>query len=323
MQTLVFAAATVVAALAMSAAAPAQTWPERPIRMVVPFPPGGSTDFAARIVAQHLPAALGQQIIVDNRGGAGGNIGVGIVAKAAPDGYTLLAATEGPMTMNPNLYSTLPFDTVRDLPAITELIRYPNVVVAHPSLPAANVTELLKFARANPGKIRYAHPGIGTGPHLSAELLKVAAGVDLTGVAYKGGGPAILSVIGNETQLSLATAPSSIPHVKSGRLKAIAVTTAQRFSALPDLPTVAESGVAGYDVVAWVALFAPAGTAQRVVERLHAETVKILRMPEVRELVFASGSEVSGNSIAEMRARVVAERTLWGKVVKQANIRID
>lgn len=304
-------------------AAAAQPWPAKPLRWIIPAQAGGANDTAARLIAPRLSEALGQPVVVDNRGGAGGNIGLGIAAKSAPDGYTLLAATEGPMTMNPNLYSSLPFDTVKDLPAVTELIRYPNVVVANPTVPVASVAELIKYARANPGKLRYAHPGIGTGPHLCAELLKVSAGLDIVSVAYKGGGPAILSVIGNETQISLATAPSSIPHVKSGRLKAMAVTTAKRFSALPDLPTVAEGGVPGFDVVAWVALFVPARTPQRIVERLHAETVKVLRMPEVRDAVLASGSEVSGNSIAEMRARVVEERALWGKVVKQANIRID
>jgi len=313
----------VAVALGVPGTAFAQNWPDKAVRLVVPFPPGGSTDFAARILAQHLPATLGQSFIVDNRGGAAGNIGVGIAAKAAPDGYTLLVATEGPITMNPSVYPKLPFNTEKDIPAITELIRYPNVVVLNPTVPVGSLADLIKFARSNPGKLRYSHPGAGTGPHLSAELLKLNAKVDIVSVAYKGGGPAILSVMGNETQLSVATAPSSIPHVKSGRLKAVGVTTAQRFAALPDLPTVAESGVPGYEVVGWVAMFAPAGTPAKIVERLYAETVRVLRMPEVKDMVAAAGSEVSGIPTSEMRARVRAETAMWAKVVKAADIRAE
>lgn len=301
----------------------AQNFPERPIRFVVSFPPGGSTDFIARILARHLPALLGQSIVVDNRGGGGGNIGNDIAAKAAPDGYTLLITAEGTITLNPAVYSKLPYNAIRDLPAITQLITYPNVVVLHPSVPVSNVQELIKFAKAQPGKLRYAHPGVGTGQQLAVELFKMMVGVDIISVPYKGGGPAMVGLVSNETQLSFATPPSSLPHVKAGKLKAIAQTSAKRSAALPDLPTVAESGVPGFDVDGWVGMFAPARTPDRVVERMHAETVKVLRMPDVKELVLTAGSETSGLPPAQTRAKVERETAMWAKVVKSTGIKVE
>lgn len=317
-----FAAAMVVA-LGMPSLAPAQTYPERSIRFVVPFPPGGSTDFIARILAARLPAALGQSIVIDNRGGAGGNIGNDIVAKAAPDGYTLLVTADGTITINPSVYSKLPYNAIRDLLAITQLINYAYVVVLHPSVPAASVKELIQLAKAQSGKLRYAHAGVGTGPQLAVELFKMQVGADIISVPYKGGGPALIAVVGNEAQLSFATPPSSLPYVKNGRLKAIAVTSAKRSAALPDLPTISEAGVAGYDVDGWVGLFAPAKTPGRIVERLYAEVVKVLRVPEVKELVLAGGSETSGISPEETRAKVRTETAMWAKVVKTTGITIE
>jgi tripartite-type tricarboxylate transporter receptor subunit TctC len=311
------------AVLALPSHAPAQSWPDRPIRFMVSFPPGGSTDFIARILAQRLPAALGQTVVVDNRGGGGGNIGNDIVAKAAPDGYTLLITAEGTITINPSVYSKLPYDAIRDLPAITQLIKYANVVVLHPSVPASSVKELIQFAKSQPGKLRYSHPGTGTGQQLSVELFKMMAGVDIISVPYKGGGPAMVALVSNETQLSFATPPSSIPFVKAGRLKAIAVTSAQRSPALPDLPTVAESGVPGFDVDGWVGLFAPAKTPERITQRLYAEVVKVLQNPEVKELVRGSGSEASGLSTEATRAKVRAETDMWAKVVKSTGIKVE
>jgi len=312
-----------VAACGLAFDAPAQNYPERSIRFVVSFPPGGSTDFIARILAQRLPATLGQTIVVDNRGGGGGNIGNDIVAKAAPDGYTFLITAEGTITINPSVYSKLPYDAIRDLPAITQLIKYANVVVLHPSVPASSVKELIALAKAQPGKLRYAHPGTGTGQQLAVELFKMMVGVDIISVPYKGGGPAMVSLVGNETQLSFATPPSSIPFVKSGRLKAIAVTSGQRSSALPDLPTVAEGGIPGFDVDGWVGLFAPAKTPPRIVERLYAEVVKVLQNADVKELVRASGSETSGLSTQATRAKVRAETDMWAKVVKSTGIKVE
>ncbi len=300
-----------------------EAYPNRSIRMVVSFPPGGSSDFIARILAQRLPAALGQSIVVDNRGGGGGNIGNDIVAKAAPDGYTLLVTAEGPITINPSVYANLPYNALRDLAAITQLIKYTNVVVLHPSVPATSIKELIQLAKAQPGKLRYGHAGVGTSPQLAVELFKLRVGVDIISVPYKGGGPALLSVVGNETQLSFATPPSSIPHVKTGRLRAIAVTTIKRSVALPDLPTIAEAGVAGYDVDGWVGLWAPTGTPVPIVERIYTEVVKVLRIPEVRELVLGSGSEISGLPTAETRAKVRDETAMWAKVVKSTGIKIE
>jgi tripartite-type tricarboxylate transporter receptor subunit TctC len=316
-------AVVMAVALGLPSHAPAQTYPYRSIRFVVSFPPGGSTDFIARILARHLPAALGQSIVVDNRGGGGGNIGNDIVAKAAPDGYTLLITAEGTITVNPSVYSKLPYNAIRDLPAVTQLIKYANVVVLHPSVPAASVKELIAVAKAQPGKLRYGHPGVGTVQQLAVELFKRLMGVDIISVPYKGGGPAMVALVSNETQLSFATPPSAMPHVKSGRLKAIAVTSGQRSAALPELPTVAEAGVAGFDVDGWVGLFAPAGTPARIVERLHGEVGRVLRMAEVKELVLGAGSETSGISPEETRAKVRAETAMWAQVVKSTGIKIE
>lgn len=312
-----------VVALGVPCATQAQNFPDRPVRFVVTFPPGGSTDFTARILAQHLPAAFGQSIVVDNRGGGGGNIGCDIVAKAAPDGHTLLLTTEGPATLNPSVYSALPFNMMRDLPAITQLIKYANVVAIHPSVPVASVKELVARAKAQPGKLRYSHPGVGTGNHLAVELFKLSTGVDIISVPYKGGGPAVLAVVGNETQLSFATPPSVLPHVKTGRLKAIAVTSAKRSAAMPDLPTVAEGGVPGFEVDGWVGLFAPAATPPRVVQHIHSEVVKVLRRPDVIELVLAGGSETVGNPVEVMRKIVRDETAMWAKVVKTTGIKVE
>ncbi len=316
-------AVVLLATLSSSFNTLAQNYPDRPVRFVVTFPPGGSTDFTARILAQHLPAAFGQTIVVDNRGGGGGNIGCDIVAKAAPDGHTLLLTTEGPATINPSVYTALPFNIMRDLPAITYLIKYANVVALHPSVPVTSVKELIARAKAQPGKLRYSHPGVGTGNHLAVELFKMSAGVDIISVPYKGGGPAVLAIVGNETQLSFATPPSALPHVKTGRLKAIAVTSAKRSAALPDLPTVAEGGVPGFEVEGWVGLFAPAGTPRPVIERIHTEVIKVLRRPDVNELVLAGGSETVGIPIEETHTKIRNETAMWAKVVKSTGIKIE
>jgi tripartite-type tricarboxylate transporter receptor subunit TctC len=303
--------------------AAAQAYPDKPIRIVVPFPPGGSSDFSARILAAHLPRALGQSIVVDNRGGAGGNIGNDIVAKAAPDGYTLLVTAEGAVTISPSLYEKLPYVALRDLTAITQVIKYANVVVLNPAVRVNSMKELIALAKEQPGKLGYAHPGVGTNVHLAAELFKLMSGVDITGVSYKGGGPAIISVIGNETQISFATPPSSIPHVKSGRLKAIAVTSAKRSAALPDLPTISESGVPGYNVEGWVGLFAPAQTPRKIIDRLYEEVVKVLRLQEVKDPVLATGSETAGNPPQEANAIVRDETAMWAKLIKTVGVKVE
>ncbi len=316
-----FAAACVVYLYAPQAIA--QTYPDKPIRIVVSFPPGGSSDFSARVLAAHLPHVLGQPIVVDNRGGAGGNIGNDLVAKAAPDGHTLLVTAEGSVTISPSLYATLPYVALRDLTAITQLLKYANVLVIHPAVKANTVKDLISLAKEQPGKLSYAHPGVGTNVHIGAELFNLMAGVNITGVSYKGGGPAIVSLIGNETQLSFATPPSCIPHVKSGRLKAIAVTTANRTAALPDLPTISESGVPGYNVEGWVGFFAPAKTPHRIITRLYDETVKVLKIPEVKDAVLATGSETGGIAPPEANAIVRDETAMWAKLIKTVGVKVE
>lgn len=312
-----------LAALLLPAAALAQSYPQRPVRVVVSFPPGGSTDFMARVLAQHMPAGLGQTLVVDNRGGAAGTIGTDIVAKAAPDGYTLLVTADPPVSIAPSIYPKLPYDPPRDVPAITELINYPYVAVVNAAVPASSLKELIALAKSQPGKLRYAHPGIGTGIHLAGELFNMTVGVKIISVPYKGGGPAMVSVVGNEAQISFATPPSALPHVKSGRLRALAQTTSKRAAPLPDLPTFVEAGVPGFHVDGWVGLFAPAGTPPRIIERLYTEAVKVLQMQEVKEHVLAGGSEISGISAEASRAKVRREIAMWAKVVKAAGIKIE
>ena len=310
-------------ALGIASLAQAQTYPQRPIRVVVSFPPGGSTDFMARVLAQHLPAVLGQTVVVDNRGGAGGTVGTDIVAKGESDGHTLLVTADPPITIAPSVYPRLPYDPVRDVPAILELINYPYVAVIHVSVTAASLKDLIALSKAHPGKLRYAHPGVGTGIQLGVELFKMTVGVDILGVPYKGGGPAMVAVVSNEAQLSFATPPSSLPHVKAGKLRALAVTTRKRSAALPDLPTFAEAGVPGYHVDGWVGLFAPAKTPPRVIERLYSEVGKVLQRPDVKEYVLAGGSEISTHSTEATRAKIRAEIAMWAKVVKSTGIKIE
>jgi tripartite-type tricarboxylate transporter receptor subunit TctC len=318
----VIALAGLAALLAPALDAPAQGYPARPIRMVVAFPPGGAADFSARILNQHLAPALGQTIVIDNRGGAFGNIANDIVAKAAPDGYTLLITADATITINPSVYAKLSYVAERDLTPITLLITFANVLVLHPTVKANSVQELIALAKAQPG-MRYAHPGIGSLQQMSAEFFKLRTGIDFISVPFKGGGPAIVSLMGNETQLSFATPPSSIPHVKGGRLKAIAVTSAKRFGALPDLPTIAESGLPGFDVQGWIALFAPARTPRQIIDRLYRESARIMHLPDSRERVVAGGAEPGGMPPDEARELVRRETALWAKVVRTAGVKVE
>jgi tripartite-type tricarboxylate transporter receptor subunit TctC len=227
------------------------------------------------------------------------------------------------MTINPSVYAKLPFVPLRDLPAVTYLIKYPNIVVVNASMTIGSMKDLIQYARANPGKLRYAHPGTGSGQQLAVELFKMTVGADIVSVPYKGGGPAMVSVASNETNLSFATPPSALPHVKSGKVKAIAQTSATRSAALPDLPTVAEAGVSGYGIDGWVGLFAPAKTPEAALRRMHQEVSKVLRMQEVKDLVIAAGSETAPTDTAETRSRMATETAMWAKVVKSASIRIE
>jgi len=316
-------AAMTAVTLVATGSAPAQTYPDKPIRMVVNYPPGGSSDFTGRILSVRMPESLGQSFVVDNRGGAAGNIGSEIVTRSAPDGYTVLITPESAITINQFVYPRLAFDPVRDLVPITQVIKYPNVVVLHPTVKIGSIQELAQFAKGNPGKLRYSHPGVGTGQQLSVELFKLTLGVDIISVPYKGGGPAMVSLVGNETQLSFATPPSAMPHVKAGRLKAIAVTSGQRSPSLPDLPTVAESGVPGYDVIGWVGMFAPAKTPAPFLKRLNEEIAKVIRVQEVKDLVAGAGSETSGLALEAYGAQIRQEADTWAKVVKRSGIKIE
>jgi len=307
---------------AANAIAQSEAYPQRPVRIVVAFPPGGAADFTARLLVQHLQPALGQTIVVDNRGGAFGNIAIDILAKATPDGYTLLITADATITVNPSVYAKLPYDP-RSVGAVTQLIKFANVVVLHPSVPVKSVLELIALARTQPRKLSYAHPGVGSIQQLSVELFKLRTGVDIVSVPYKGGGPAMVGVASNDTQLSFATPPSAMPHVNGGRLKAIAVTSARRSAALPDLPTIADAGLPGFNVEGWIALFAPTATPRGIVDRLYKESARIMHLPDVKKGVLAGGAESSGTPPEATRAMIRDETAMWAKVVKTAAIRVE
>ena len=299
----------------------AQNYPNKSIRIIVPQSAGGSTDLVARPLAQRLGDALGQSVVVDNRPGAGSVIGTDLVAKAAPDGYTLLAVAAS-VTMSPSLYK-LPFDPLRDLAPISQLSSLPNILVVHPSLPVTSVKELVAFVRQRPGQLNFGSSGMATGTHLSMELLMYMTGVRMVHVPYKGGAPGVSALLAGETQVNFATISTALPHVKSGRLRALAVSTAQRATAAPEVPTIAEAGIKGYDYSSWIGLLAPARTPSAVVSRLNAESVKAIRTPEVRAILAVEGSEPVGNSPDEFSAIMQTEVARWMKVVKAAGIKGD
>jgi len=313
-----------LACLLCAAAAPAvaQDFPNRALRMIVPFPPGGGTDIVARMLAQKLGEALGQQVIVDNRGGAGGAIGTELLARAAPDGYTA-GVVSGSHAINPALQRKMPYDAVRDFTPVTMLVAGPGMLVVHPSLPVRSVRELVALARAKPGQIAYASPGSGTPPHLGAELFSMLAGVRFVHVPYKGNAPAMTDLMSGQVSLSFPVIPAALPHVQGGRLRALAVTSAKRTAILPDLPTVAESGLAGYESISWYALLLPAGAPAAAVNRIHQETVRALRMPDVREKLAVQGLDAVGNRPEEFLAQLRAEIEKWARVVKASGAKVE
>jgi tripartite-type tricarboxylate transporter receptor subunit TctC len=302
--------------------AEAQPYPAKPVRVIVPFAPGGPTDVIARIVAQKLSENLGQQFVVENRAGAGGNIGMAAVAKAAPDGYTVLVSSSS-IVVNPSLYANIPFDAVRDFAPVTYAAASPNVLVVHPSVDAKSVRELIALIKANPGKFSFATPGIGTTPDLSGHLFKLALGLDLVAVPFNGAGPAITSTIGNQTPIAFTALPPTTPHVKSGALRALAVTSKTRSSALPDVPTLAEAGVAGQEADTLQGVLVPAGTPKEIIDTLHREIVRIVALPEVKERLAGLGFDPVANRPEEFAAQIRAEIAKWGKVVKDANIKVE
>jgi len=315
--------APALAALLLSTLAWPQAYPSKTIKLVVPFPPAGSTDLSARTVADKLSQRLGQPIVIENKPGAGGNIGSDVVAKAAPDGYTLLVGTVGTHAINASLYSKMPFDHVKDFAPVILLSKTPNVLVVHPSLPVKTVKELIDLAKVKPNQLTFASSGNGTSIHLSGELFKTMAGVQMQHVPYKGSGPMMIDVMSGQVNLTFDNLSASIQHIRAGKLRALAITTATRSPAMPDLPTIAESGVPGYDSSSWNAVFAPAGTPKEIVERLAKEIDAILQSPETRAFFAQSGAESGGGTPETLAAFVRAETAKWSKAVKDSGAKID
>jgi tripartite-type tricarboxylate transporter receptor subunit TctC len=304
------------------AAAQSQSYPARPIRMIIPFSPGGATDTPARLIAQKLPDAIGQPVIVDNRPGAGSAIGSEIVAKAQPDGYTLLL-TGTPFAAISTLYGKLPFDPARDFVGIMQVASAPNVLAVHPSLPARSVQELIAIAQARPGKVDYASGGSGGATHLFMSLFLSMARISMTHVPYKGSGPATVDLLGGQVKVGLPGIAIAIPHARAGRLVPLGVTSAQRVPQFPDVPSIAEAGVPGYDATVWFGLLAPRGTPAAAISRLHREIVKVVRLPEVESAYLATGTLPVTSTPAEFGAFVKAEIAKWGRVVREAGIRTE
>ena len=315
-----------VAALALVAATEAlaqAAFPTRTVTLMVGFAPGGGTDIAARIVAKQLATELGQQVVVENRAGAGGNIATGAVARAAPDGYLISLATISSLTVQPLLNPKLPYDPRRDLAPLTMGVVFANVLVVHPSVPAKTVAEFVALARAKPGTIGYGTSGIGTTGHLAGELFRLMAQAPIVHVPYKGGGPAMTDLLGGQIPASFASAPSALQQVKAGKLRALATTGAVRSAFLPDVPTIAESGYPGYEATNWYAFIAPAKTPKDVVDRLNRDLVKVLSTPDVREQLLANGMEPQPSTPEELGRHIEREFATWGRVVKEAGIQLE
>ena len=303
--------------------APAQTYPSRAIRWVIPYPAGGGADVIARPIALAMGEMIGQPIVYDNRGGGSGIIAGEIVARSAPDGYTLLVGNPALITTNPSLYAKMPFDTLKDFIPISKFANVPNMLAAHPSLPARNVQELIDFAKANPGKVNWASSGVGSGGHLAVELIQVKAGIKVVHVAYKGAGPALVGLIGGSVQLLFAGPGVLMQHLKAGRVRALAMGSLQRLPILPEVPTLNESGLPGMESGSWHGLMAPAGTPAGVIKFTHAATVKVLSMPETTARLAADGAIVSGNTPEQFGKDIRAETAMWARVVKEARIKLD
>ena len=304
-------------------AAYAQAWPSKPIRFIVSFPPGGSSDLVARLISPRLSERLGQQVIVENKPGAGGNIGIDAVAKAAPDGHTIGLAAAGALSVNPSLYKSMPFDPEKDLAPVTLLAMIPFVLVTNSAQPVPDLKHLMAAAKAKPGTIMIGHGGNGSAMHLSGELLKMMAGLDLVSVPYKGSGPVSAAVLGEQIAVGVVDVPSAIANIRDGRLRALAVTTDRRISSLPDVPTFAEAGVPGYESIGWFGLVAPAGTPKAIIDRLNAETVAALKDPEIAKRAIAAGAEPLTDTPQEFAAFIHSEARKWAQVIKTANVVIN
>ena len=323
---ILWVAITAAAELAgLAVPATAQTYPARGIRFVVTFPPGGTTDILAREIGARMQETWKQTVVIDNRPGAGGNLGADIVAKAAPDGYTILLGTNGTHAINPSLYTKMPYDAIRDFAPLTLIASVPNIFISHPSVPAKTMQDIVALARAQPGKVIYASSGTGTPQHLSVELFKSMAKIDMVHVPYKGASPAVLAVLSGEVALSCPSLPSAgiATHVGSGRLRGLAVTGAKRSPTLPQVPTMIEIGYPAFDVVTWFGVLAPAGTPADIVSRLNAEIVRILGMPDVRERLAAQGVDILTSTPEQYLNYIKTETVRWAKVVRDAGAKLD
>ena len=297
----------------------AQGWPAKPLRFIVPFPPGGSTDVAARTVAERLTRAFGQQVVVDNRGGGGGAIGTVEAARAAPDGYTLLFVADPVITLH-LVVKNVQFDMQRDFSAVTQVTTQPIAVAVHASLPVASVQELIAYAKANPGKLSFAHSGTGSGQHMSGELLKKMAGIDIVHVPYKGGGPAVQDLVAGQVPLGVLGSTPLIPHHKSGRIRIIAFTSKERFAPMPEIPTLHESGLVGFDTTQWLGILAPKGTPGDVIERIYQETKIVLGMPDVKQRLAQAALQAVGGTPKEFDALIRADLERWTAIASELKL---
>jgi tripartite-type tricarboxylate transporter receptor subunit TctC len=312
-----------LAGAALSAPVAAQSYPTKPIRIIVAYTPAGATDILARAVGQKMSETWGQPVIVDNRPGANGNIGTEVAARATPDGHTLVMGTAGTHGINPSLYRKLGWDAVKDFAPVSLVAMVPNILVVNNSLPVKNVKELIAYAKASPGKLNYGSPGNGSTAHLSMELFKTMTGTSLAHIPYKGSAGVLADVMGGQIALTMDNLPPYLPQVKAGKIRALAVSTAKRSPAVPDIPTVAEAGVPGYDSGAWFGLLAPAGTPKDIVNRLAAETQRILKLPDVHERIATLGAEPVGSTPEQFAAHIKSEIAKWAKVIREANVELQ
>ena len=314
--------AAVAAGCLFAATGYAQTYPAKPIRFLVGFPPGGTSDILARTIGQKLGEAVGQQVVIDNRPGAGGNIGAEAAAKSAPDGYTIFMSTTS-QAISASLYSKLNYDLVRDFAPITQAVNSTNLLVVHPSLPVRSVKELIALAKARPGELNYGTAGNGTPPHMTGELFNSYTGVKLQHVPYKGGAPAIADLLGGQITIMFDNVPPLLPHVQAGKMRPLAVTSLKRISVLRDVPTLDEAGLKGFDSVAWNGVLAPAGTPKEIVARLNSEILRILSLPDVRERLSSQGADPVGGTPEQFAALIRSEIQKWAKVVKDSGAKVD
>jgi tripartite-type tricarboxylate transporter receptor subunit TctC len=311
------------AGLAVAGASWAQAYPTKPIRFIAPFAAGGALDTLTRTIAARMQESWGQPVVVENRTGAGGNIGADLVAKAAPDGYTLVMGTIATHAINVSLYEKMPYDAVKDFAPVTIAASINNSLSVHPSVPAKNVAELIAYAKASPGRLTFGSAGSGTSQHLAGELFKTMAGVDMVHIPYKGGAPAMVDLLAGQISMTFGDIPTALPHIRAGKLRSLAVTGAKRSPLLPDVPTIAEQGLAGFDVTAWFGVFTTAGTPRPVVNQLNAEIVRILSLPEVRDKLIGIGMEPVTNSPDEFAAYVQSEIAKWARVVKASGAKAN